>query len=344
MSPRSIILYFCIPVLALMFCRCLFAQSAAAVPPALPSTQTPAIAKESWDSPVLARNVFINPRPLRTPAVLRGNHTFEEVRVEWRAGDPINIYISKPALVEKPPVVIYLYGHDVDPEIFRTDEFQEGSTRGGVASVGFPVALTPPRLRNRGLKHWFVSDLQEALATTAHDVQLLLDYLESRNEFDMQHVGILAQDGGGSVAILAAAVDSRIKVLDLVDPWGDWPDWLQKSLVIPPLERAEYTTPQFMSSVSGLDPVDWVGKVHAKIRLQDAVFGTKTTPLVCKEKIRAALPKDAKIVIYKTPEEAMTATAGEKALQWIKAELNPTGAQTSTQVQVTEKQSPTVAQ
>ena len=34
---------------------------------------------------------------------------------------------------------------------------------------------------------------------------------------------------GAAIAILAAAIDPRLKALDLVDPWGDWPDWLAKS-------------------------------------------------------------------------------------------------------------------
>ena len=82
------------------------------------------------------------------------------------------------------------------------------------------------------MKEWFVSQLQESIAASAHDVQMILNYLAMRGDLDMDHVGMFGDGSGASIAILAAAVDPRIKASDLLDPWGDWPDWIAKSTLI----------------------------------------------------------------------------------------------------------------
>ena len=85
-----------------------------------------------------------------------------------------------------------------------------------------------------------MSELQEALSTSTHDVQMVLNYLEARKDLDMNHVGMYGQGSGGAIAILAAATDPRITALNVTDPWGDWPDWLKGSKQIPEEERATY--------------------------------------------------------------------------------------------------------
>jgi hypothetical protein len=38
------------------------------------------------------------------------HYTLELLRVQWRADDPIDLYVMKPKGVKKPPVIMYLYG------------------------------------------------------------------------------------------------------------------------------------------------------------------------------------------------------------------------------------------
>jgi hypothetical protein len=120
-------------------------------------------------------------------------------------------------------VILYLYGYPTDTDIFKNDDCDALVTRDGFAAVGFVSALTGHRYRNRPMKEWFLSELQESVATSAHDVQMVLNYLASRGDLDMNRVGMFAQGSGASIAILATAVDPRIKVLEALDPWGDWP-------------------------------------------------------------------------------------------------------------------------
>src|SRR5258708_20207698 len=107
---------------------------------------------------------------------------------------------------------------------------------------------------------------------------------------DMSGVGMYAQESGASIAILPLGVARRIKVLDTIDPWGDWPTWMATSPFVPEEERAEYVKPEFLKKAAALEPVEWLPKIQAKkFRLQDAVFELNT-PNPSKQNLPASLP------------------------------------------------------
>jgi hypothetical protein len=152
-------------------------------------------------------------------------------------------------------------------------------------------------------------------------VQMVLNYLASRDDLDMTRVGMFSQGSGASIGILASAVDPRIKVLDALDPWGDRPDWMRTSPFIPEEERTQYVTPEFLKKAGALDPVDWLPKIQAKrFRLQDAMFEPRT-PKLAKEKLRAAVPAGTTLKIYRTPDEFNEVVRNETELEWIQREL-----------------------
>ncbi len=227
----------------------------------------------------------------------------------------------KPKGVKKPPVILYLYGYPTNTDIFKNDAYEELVTRDGCAAVGFVSALTGHRYHDRPLKEWFLSELQESLATSAHDVQMVLNYLATRDDLDMNRVGMFAQGSGASIAILASAVDPRIKVLEALDPWGDWPTWMATSPFVPENERAEYVKPEFLKKVATLEPLEWLPKIQAKkFRLEHELFDANT-PSTVKEKLRAAVPAGASVMVYKNMEEFKAAFGDGKNLQWIQHEL-----------------------
>ena len=239
------------------------------------------------------------------------NPTFTRdlVRVQWRPADPIDLYIIKPKAVKKPPVILYLYSYPFETDRFLKNDFAAFLAKNGFAAVGFASALTSTRYRGRPMKEWFVSELQESLATSAHDVQMILNYLATRGDLDMDHVGMFGDGSGATIAILAAAVDPRIKTLDLLNPWGDWPDWLAKSALIPAKERPDYLRPEFLEKVAPLDPVHWLPDLKTqKVRLQE-VKTVAVTPIEAKQKIEAAAPANAKIVRYDTIAQFSNAVA-----------------------------------
>jgi hypothetical protein len=277
--------------------------------------------KEDWTVPSLKTSNLRPAQPLAAYLNDYPEYTVELLQVQWRYGDPLDLYVMKPKGVAKPPVILYLYGYPADTDRFKDETFQRAVTKDGFAAVGFVSALTGHRYHDRPMREWFLSELQECLAASAHDVQLVLDYLASRHDLDMSRVGMFAQGSGASIAILASAVDARIKVLDALDPWGDWPSWMATSPFVPEDERSEYVKSDFLRKAAALEPVDWLPKIQAKkFRLRDAIFET-TTPKVAKEKLRAAVPSGATVVIYNTPEDFNAVVRSKKDLEWIQHEL-----------------------
>ncbi|MGA9352077.1 MAG: alpha/beta hydrolase, partial [Terriglobales bacterium] len=299
--------------------------STAQVSAAPPSLVDPAAANfegvhEDWTTPALDTSNLKPAKPLVFFSDLP-HYTLELMRVQWRTGDPIDLYVIKPKSAKKPPVILYLYGYPTDTDIFKRDEYQELVTRNGFAAVGFVSALTGHRYHDRSMKDWFVSELQECLATSAHDVQMVLNYLAARGDLDMDHVGMFTQGSGASIAIMASAVDPRIKVLEALDPWGDWPDWLATSPVVPENERPEYIKPDFLKKVARLDPVDWLPKIQAKkFRLDDELFD-EITPKDSQQKMRRAVPAGSSVMLYKNMDEFKAAFEDGKNLEWIQHEL-----------------------
>jgi hypothetical protein len=316
-----------------------YAQPEPASPPvADPSDKRFADVHEDWASPALATSNLRPARPLIGSVDEEDKYTVDLVRVQWRWGDPIDLYVMKPKAVKNPPVIVYLYGYPSETDIFKDERYQSAVTKDGFAAVGFVSALTGHRYHDRPMKEWFVSELQESLAISAHDVQLVLDYLASRGDLDMSRVGMFAQGSGASIAILASAVDQRIKVLDALDPWGDWPTWMATSAFVPEEERASYVKPEFLKKVAALEPVEWLPKVQAKkFRLQQTAYD-QATPNTSKERLRAAVPRDSVVAIYKTEQEYGAAIYGHKQLEWIEHELRAVPAGASERVP--EKPSP----
>jgi hypothetical protein len=259
--------------------------------------------------------------PLRFIDDTHAGYTVELLQLQWRWGDPLDVYVMKPSGVRNPPVILNLYGYPADTDAYKNAIFQRALTKDGFAAVGFVSALTGHRYHDRPMKEWFLSELQESLATSAHDVQMLLNYLASRGDLDMDRVGMFGQGSGATIAILASAVDPRIKVLDVLDPWGDWPTWIATSPFVPQEERADYMKPEFLKKAAALETLDWMPKIQAKkFRLQQNIFETDT-PQTIKEKIRATTPTGAKFQFYKTLQEFKAAFPFSTNLEWMEHEL-----------------------
>ena len=255
-------------------------------------------------------------------------YTRERWQVQWRLRDPLDLYIIKPVGVDNPPVILYLYSTETaSKRAFINDGWCKRVTSGGFAAVAFVPALTEDRFQMRPMKEWFISELQESLGSTTHDVQMVLNYLELRKDLDVTQVGILGIGSGATVGILAAAADPRIRVLDLVNPWADWPNWLAATPLIYPVERKDFLTPEFEAKVAPLDPVKWLPKLttqRMRIQLVDETLGERKEMKTAMESLEAAAPKDASVIHVKSAQElknSLTKTGG--SFQWVKDQLRP---------------------
>lgn len=279
---------------------------------------------EDWSSLALAGSQLHALPPFPGQRDQTGDFIREIWQVQWRNYDPIDLYVIRPQHVVKPPVILYLYSFPSETRRFLDNDYCRGLTEQGFAAVGFVSALTGQRYHSpRPPREWFVSNLQESLGSSIHDVQMILNYLETRGDLDMSHVGMFGAGSGASIAILAAAVDPRLKALDLLDPWGDWPDWMAKSTLVPDSERADYLKPEFLRSVAGLDPVGWLPKLKTQaVRLQE-LAADPVTPEICRQKLEHAAPASASVVHYDGVPALYKVSASGQFFQWIKQQLRP---------------------
>ena len=185
--------------------------------------RTPGGNVEDWTDLTLAHSKLHPEPPVVGEKVDTPRFTRELLQVQWRQGDPLDLYIIKPKGVANPPVVLYLYSYPSDTNRFRDDRYCERLTAGGVAAVGFVSALTGHRYQNRPMKQWFVSELQESLATSVHDVQMILSFLATRDDLDLNKVGMFGAGSGGTIAILAASVDPRSRPSTYLIPGATGP-------------------------------------------------------------------------------------------------------------------------
>jgi len=261
------------------------------------------------------------------PAVLEKaenkDFTREFIAVQWRPLDRIYLFVVRPRNVQKPSVAIYLYGHPSDTDRFMDDGWCQRTTSGGYAAVGLVPALTGHRYHDRPMKQWFVSELQEALGKSAHDVQMVLNYLAERGDVDMSNVGMFGVGAGATIAVMTAAEDPRIKAIDLLDPWGDWPVWTQKSEVIPEEERAAYVKPEFLKKVAAFDSVKLLpGLKTPHIRLNQLDDDVASTPEDAKKQMEAALPATAEHHRFDTSIAFFSEVAsGGRVFDWLKVQL-----------------------
>jgi dienelactone hydrolase len=289
-----------------------------------PKTGTPLYEtiQEDWSSLQIGASKLQPEPPVVGDLDEQDHFTRQLVIVKWRPGDPIDLWIAMPKGVKNPPVVLYLYGHKEDTERFRDNRWCERVTSGGVAAVGFVSALTTQRFHDRPMRQWFVSEMQESLGSTVHDVKFILDYLASRGDMDLTRVGMFGQGSGGAIAILAAAADPRIKAIDLLEPWGDWPDFLAKSVVVlDDPEHANYAKPEFLKKVEPLDPVKWLPQLKIPIRMQQ-VRDDGLVPIESKEALKNAAPKQTQVRRFETKMDMFHAEKGGVLFSWVKDRLN----------------------
>lgn len=297
------------------------AQLPASPPIADPSDTRFAKVTEDWTSPSLTSSHLMPVQPMILVDDSHPEYTVELIRLQWRFGDPLDIYLLKPKGIQNPPVILNLYGYPTDTDPYRNEVFQRALIKDGFAAVGFTSALTGQRYHDRPMREWFLSELQECLGTTSHDVQMILNYLTTRGDLDMNRVGMFGQGSGATIAILASAVDPRIKVLDVLDPWGDWPTWIATSPFVPGEERAEYVKPEFLKKAATLETIDWLPKVQStKFRFQQNLFETDT-PKPVKDKLRAAAPAGTIFSSYKTVADFQADFPYSTNLDWMKHEL-----------------------
>jgi hypothetical protein len=320
---RSIIATIFLLVVACSLVPLATSQLVADAPKSSADAKPPEPFREDWSTPSIKTSQMLS-TTIQGPMLddTHADYMVELWRLTWRPSDPIEVYVIRPRAVKKPPVILNLFSYPNDLNPYKIEAVQKDFVKDGFAVVGFTSALTGQRYHDVAASFWFLSQLPECLAATAHDVQLVIDYLEKRGDLDTSRIGMFGNGSSGAIAILASAADPRIKALDVLDPWGDWPNWLATSTFVPPAERASYVKPAFLKSVAPLETLDWLPKIQAKkFRLQQPAFNSED-PGPVKEKIRSAAPAGTVFVQYKSMDEVKAAFPHSSNLDWLKHELS----------------------
>jgi hypothetical protein len=248
----------------------------------------------------------------------------ERWQMMWRPADPIDLYVCKPKeTTGKLPVILYLYTSPSDTKRFKSDDWCMTMTSDGFAAVGFLSAYTGDRLDMRSPSATFFTDFRESLVSTVHDIQMILDYLATRDDLDMNRVGMYGQGSGGTIAILASSVDKRIRALDVLTPWGDWKNFFAGGSYPSAEKRAKFQSPEFLAQIAPFDPVTLLPRVKAKsLRIQD-VRNSGRMPDASQVRLEAAAPRTAIITQY-GDQASLAAHAPVGVLfGWLRTELQP---------------------
>ena len=288
----------------------------------------PSFGTEDLSSASIASSHLVQAVPQLEDRDEEPQYVSEWVTVQWRSGDPIYLYVVRPTKATKSSAIIYLYDYPAETDVYRDDDWCKRATAGGYAAVGFVPALNGHRYHDIGMKDWFVSEMQESLAKSVHDVQMVINYLDTRGDVDANSVGIYGEGAGATIALIAASVDSRITTIDMVDPWANWPLWMSKSNVVPDEERPAYVKPEFLKKIVPFDPVSLLPGLntpHVRLDQHDSNFGE--TPEKVKDDIEMALPKSAekhRFANSTKPDGGLDTE--EHRWSWVKEQLGTNGA------------------
>jgi hypothetical protein len=249
--------------------------------------------------------------------------TRELIRLSYRSGDPVLIYLCIPKNVKKPPVALVTYTFpQLATSRFLKDDYCKWITDKGIAFAGFEPSYTGERYKSGPMKEWFISELPVSMSRTVHDVQIIIDYLGSRGELDKTRVGMFGQGSGGTAGILASSVDPRIKVLDALSPWGDWKNWTKSASEIrTPEDRKRFSSNPFLKTIEPYDPFVHLPKVKAQhLRMQ---FIRKTANVVdaAVDRMVKAAPARTVKKVYSDPSSSVKEMTDGKVFNWIAAKL-----------------------
>src|SRR5262249_55822695 len=114
-----------------------------------------------------------------------------------------------------------------------------------------------------------------------------------------------------------------IRAIDLFAPWGDWPDWLAQSRVVPDDERASYLKQEFLQRVAGFDPVDWLPRVKASAVRLHYIDNQWGTPKAASDRMKSAAPVRARLVSYVDAKAAQEASVS--LFDWLRQQLSGSG-------------------
>ena len=210
---------------------------------------------EDWTSPALKTSNLKPTQPL--PAYINDypGYTVELLQVQWRFGDPLDLYVMKPKAVRKPPVILYLYGYPAGTDRFKDETFQKTVTKRWICGRGLRIRshrTSLSRPADAGVVHQRIAGVLSHLGPRRADgLGLSRHPRRSRHEPGRNvyaRVGSQHRDPGFGGRIRESKCWMR-STRGVCGRFG----W-QVLRFAPEDERANYVTPEFLKKAAALDP------------------------------------------------------------------------------------------
>src|SRR6267142_3929456 len=123
--PFTSIRTFALGIALLSLTSTVAAQLPASPPIADPADNRFRDVTEDRTSPVLSGSHLLPVAPME--GFIDDTHTgytVQLLQLQWRWGDPIDVYVMKPKGIKNPPVILNLYGYPVDTDPYKNEIFQ----------------------------------------------------------------------------------------------------------------------------------------------------------------------------------------------------------------------------
>jgi hypothetical protein len=213
------------------------------------------------------------------PTALAGG-TFAKAKccnnTEWKLttpeGESLEVTVVAPLAKGKHPLVLWL--HREGQEVKRAGSQQEAEVLAaqGIASILLELPFKQPYVHRANNNAGDAETIRLAVVYARR----VLDWAETRPEFDIKKTAVVGHRFGAWAAALLTAVDSRIDGLVLMSPPGKPSGWLQVTEQ-PRAKAFRESFPKehwgtYLNSIDPLDPEKWIGfAAPSKVFFQ---FGT----------------------------------------------------------------------
>lgn len=223
--------------------------------------------------------------------------------------------------LKKYPVILYLHGSGMSREI--PDMALPLITQKGLALFSISAFNTNERrLPGKSLSSGYFLENRQGIIQTVVDYQRGLDVLSTREDIDMNRVGIIGLSLGTIQGSILFGLDKRIKVSAFAVGGGDLELMAKKSILISrffDFGKMNYDLSQLKAIASPIDPVNFAKNNKGRPTLMVNGRKDEIVPAECARKLYENFQEPKHIIWYDgghVPPMDIIMTLGKRALAW----------------------------
>lgn len=247
-----------------------------------------------------------------------GAWTTQTVSYNGAEGHRVPGVLLRPKEVAEPPCVIFLHGYG-----------------GSKAQAQWVAALLIPRgiaifaidavmhgERAEPGKELFSPELVQGgrpIVRTVIDNRRAIDYLETRDDIDVEHLAILGVSMGGIFGSILAAVEPRIDAAALIVAGGRW-DLVLANSAHPSAQKLQnlgIRSDVLQQAMRAVEPVNFVGHIAPRPVLMVNGEQDQIIPRVCAEALHEAANEPKQVIWYEGGHVAVPPHVIGEVVEWL---------------------------